>query len=92
MSNVLPQCVAPCYAVYCTFPLSVLIHVCLKLYLEPVSAHAVLVLCHQVGAFRLRVVRGREEHALVAFSLFVEAYAAGLCMIIRVYPATLIHS
>jgi hypothetical protein len=89
---VLLQCLAPFHAAYCTFPLSVLVHVCLRLYLEPVCAHTILVLCHQVSTFRLRVVRGREEHALVAFGLLVEAYAAGLCMAISVYPASTVHS
>jgi len=49
-----------------------------RLYLEAVSGHALLVLANEVGAFLLRIVRGGEEHALVAFRFLVETYAAGL--------------
>lgn len=46
--------------------------------LEAVASHACLVLGDEVGALLLRVVRGREEHALITLSFLVRADAAWL--------------
>ena len=46
--------------------------------LEPVASHACLVLGDEVGAFLLRIVRCREEHALVALCFLLGADAARL--------------
>jgi hypothetical protein len=37
------------------------------LYLESVPSHALAVLANEVGAFLLGIIRGGEQHALVAF-------------------------
>ena len=48
----------------------------IALYLEAVSSHALLVVVDEGEALFLGVVRCREEHAFVAFSLLVCADAA----------------
>jgi hypothetical protein len=75
--SLLKHCANPCCILYIVTVRPIVSYTQHQvLYLEAVPSHALLILAYEVGAFLLRIVRGREEHALVALCLLIGADTA----------------